>query len=692
MATPSIQTKAVQAATDTVSYGADANPTGNPIGGGDGYVSPHGYSQSTADYVVTTATELSTALASATAGQVIWIPSGTTINLTTAYGKTLRSGVVLASDRGQNGAPGGKIKTTYEATAFMTPILWCASNSVVCGLVFEGPGGIADSSGPRNCALRGLDSAKRIEVENCEISEFAEGGIYFYGGGMAWDDDSSSGRHWVHHCNIHNIQKHGFGYGIAEEGGCAYLAEWNIFTDSRHHIMAQAGNNHFEVRYNVFNDARYYISGTLYYNTQVDCHGSGTSTSPSAGGTLVVHHNTFSANSGKVNVGIRGIPANQCLVYNNWTKKITHAGLYTETTTNSAFTLLGSGGGPWPGSSTLSTYKMYVYDNWYGTSAPPSTPSSNHAPVLSAIGNKSVGEGATLTFTVSASDADGDALTYSASNLPSGATFTPSTRTFSWKPASGQCGIYTNVHFEVSDGSLTDSEDITITVTAFSTNSSSTAPTLISPGDGTRVSGTSVTFRWNALSGATKYFLIVSTSPDLDVAQASSRVRKVWRQLGNVTQYTVTGFSNRGTTYYWWVYAGNSSGWSTEADVVANGGWSLVNGAVSETSSIPAAPTLLSPANEANVPGTSVTFQWNASLGATKYFLIVSTSPSLSTTQSNSSVRKYWGQVNGTEYTVTGFPNNGTTYYWWVYAGSSTGWSTQAQVVASGGWSFINGS
>ena len=362
----------IQAAEAVVAaYGADANPTGNPIGGGDGYVSPHGYSQSTADYVVTTATELSTALASATAGQVIWIPSGTTINFTTAYGKTLKSGVVLASDRGENGAAGGKIKTTYKATAFMTPILWCASDSVVSGLVFEGPGGIADSSGPRNCALRGLNSAKRIEIENCEISEFAEGGIYFYGGGMAWDDDSSSGRHWVHHCNIHNIQKHGFGYGIAEEGGCAYLAECNIFTDNRHHIMAQAGNNHYEVRYNVFNDARYYISGTLYYNTQVDCHGSGTSTSPSAGGTLMIHHNTFSVNSGKVNVGIRGIPANQCRVYNNWTKKATHTGLYTETRTNSAFTLLGSEGGPWPGSSTLSTYKMYVYDNWYGAAAPP---------------------------------------------------------------------------------------------------------------------------------------------------------------------------------------------------------------------------------------------------------------------------------------------------------------------------------
>jgi len=82
---------------------------------------------------------------------------------------------------------------------------------------------------------------------------------------------------------------------------------------------------------------------------------------------------------------------------------------------------------------------------------------------LNSVGNKTVDEGSLLQFTISASDPDGDTLTYSASN-PKAASFSPSTRTFTWTPDYNQAGIYHNVHFEVSDGSLTDSKDIAITV------------------------------------------------------------------------------------------------------------------------------------------------------------------------------------------------------------------------------------
>jgi hypothetical protein len=70
--------------------------------------------------------------------------------------------------------------------------------------------------------------------------------------------------------------------------------------------------------------------------------------------------------------------------------------------------------------------------------------------------------GQTLTFNVSASDPDNDPLVYSAANLPAGSMFSPATQVFNWTPAAP--GTYPGIHFEVTDGSLTDFENISITV------------------------------------------------------------------------------------------------------------------------------------------------------------------------------------------------------------------------------------
>jgi hypothetical protein len=123
----------------------------------------------------------------------------------------------------------------------------------------------------------------------------------------------------------------------------------------------------------------------------------------------------------------------------------------------------------------------------------------NRAPVLAAIGNQSVNEAATLSFTVSATDADGDTLTYSASNLPSGATFDAATRTFLWTPAYNQAGSYPDVVFTVSDGKATDSETITVTV-----NDVNAPPVLAGIGDR------------SVNEGATLTFTVSATDPDGD--------------------------------------------------------------------------------------------------------------------------------------------------------------------------------
>ena len=73
----------------------------------------------------------------ATAGQVVFIPSGTTLDLSGQNSITIPAGVTIASDRGYNGAAGGKIRK-YSGSGIS--MLTVGGNNVrVTGLVLEGP-------------------------------------------------------------------------------------------------------------------------------------------------------------------------------------------------------------------------------------------------------------------------------------------------------------------------------------------------------------------------------------------------------------------------------------------------------------------------------------------------------------------------------------------------------------------------
>jgi hypothetical protein len=86
----------------------------------------------------------------------------------------------------------------------------------------------------------------------------------------------------------------------------------------------------------------------------------------------------------------------------------------------------------------------------------------DHPPVLAPIGPQVVRVDSLLTFSVMATDSDGDPLTYAAAPLPAGATFVG--QTFRWTPADSQAHAYTVV-FSVSDGrGGVDAESVLITV------------------------------------------------------------------------------------------------------------------------------------------------------------------------------------------------------------------------------------
>ena len=74
--------------------------------------------------------------------------------------------------------------------------------------------------------------------------------------------------------------------------------------------------------------------------------------------------------------------------------------------------------------------------------------------MLNPIGDQTINEGETLTFTVFATDPDGDNLTFAASNLPPGATYDPASQLFSWTPEDGQAGNHQNINFTVTDDGI----------------------------------------------------------------------------------------------------------------------------------------------------------------------------------------------------------------------------------------------
>jgi hypothetical protein len=83
--------------------------------------------------------------------------------------------------------------------------------------------------------------------------------------------------------------------------------------------------------------------------------------------------------------------------------------------------------------------------------------SSNRAPVISGTPTRSVNAGSAYSFRPTASDPDGNALTYSIANRPSWAAFNTSTGALTGTPSASQVGSYGNITISVSDGRATTS-------------------------------------------------------------------------------------------------------------------------------------------------------------------------------------------------------------------------------------------
>ncbi len=114
-------------------FGAEANPTGDPIGGGKGYrrLVTRG------DYHVKTAQELLAALEQAKPGQIIYVDDNAEIDLTGKEKIVIPGGVTIASGRGKGDSQGGMIFSNKQDTR---PLFLTGGDNIrLTGLRVRGP-------------------------------------------------------------------------------------------------------------------------------------------------------------------------------------------------------------------------------------------------------------------------------------------------------------------------------------------------------------------------------------------------------------------------------------------------------------------------------------------------------------------------------------------------------------------------
>lgn len=299
---------------DNTIYGARPDERG-PIGGGNGYANI----TTKGDYTVKDLDALLDALSKAKAGQTVFLPGETVIDLTARiYIEQLvldvPEGVTLASERGYSGSKGALL----TSDALKTPVMIRAGGPDVriTGLRIQGPNPKRYLEHHRRSFGQGGGGHKyyykfptsngittkypRLEVDNCEISGFSHAGVYLL---------TAPGHH-IHHNHIHHCQYQGLGYGVCHNTASS-LIEYNLFNWNRHSIAGtgRPGNSYL---------ARHNLELGVSLSHCFDMHGGrdrkdGTNI---AGTSIEIYNNTFRA--WQTPVVIRGVPEEKCEVHHNW--------------------------------------------------------------------------------------------------------------------------------------------------------------------------------------------------------------------------------------------------------------------------------------------------------------------------------------------------------------------------------------
>lgn len=184
------------------------------------------------------------------------------------------------------------------------------------------------------------------------------------------------------------------------------------------------------------------------------------------------------------------------------------------------------------------------------------------------------------------------------------------------------------------------------------------APTLLFPSNGSTNQPTTLTLAWNTVSEAASYHLQLSTD-SLFTSTTISDTNII------TTSKQITLLENN-RKLFWRVRAKNVIGWGVYSSI-----WNFTT-----IVSVPAVPTLISPANGSVGTSMNPTLNWNASTGATSYRLQVATDSLFNSLVLDDST------ITNTAKQVGPLLNN-TKYYWRLNAKNIAGTSAWSMT-----WNF----
>lgn len=309
------------AVNESLSYGADTNPTGDAIGGGGCYSKR----VTEGDYYVDNAQDLLAALESAQPGQVVMVSKGASIDLTGIHEIIIPGGVTLAGNRGNCDLDNNEGPLLFTNRMNEQGVLFRMreNGSRVTGLRFRGPDpdnpDIDYDVEPQSWTSCFMTNSKGIEIDNCEISNFHRAGVSI--------NYNSSNIH-IHHNYIHDI--HAYPVVVAHASELPVTIEANKIE----WVWVNIGGTGFpgigyEARYNYFIRKPAPDSWQPYSGGHaMDMHSYQVVVEERnhyiAGDLIEVHHNTFideaeadPSVARSLDANIRGVPRILADFYNN---------------------------------------------------------------------------------------------------------------------------------------------------------------------------------------------------------------------------------------------------------------------------------------------------------------------------------------------------------------------------------------